>query len=42
MESDIQEYQNLIPSNVPVIYLAPYNSEKNWKDISGKIIPIEL
>lgn len=42
MESDIQEYQNLIPSNVPVIYLAPYNSEKNWQDISGKIIPIEL
>ena len=42
MESDIQQHQHIIPSNIPVIYLAPVNSEYNWKDVIGKIIPIEL
>lgn len=42
MESDIQKYQKLIPSNVPVIYLAPVNSEPAWNGVDGKIIPIEL
>lgn len=42
MYSDIEEYQNLIPSNVPTIYLAPAASENKFPGIKGRIIPIEL
>ena len=40
--SDIQEYQNLIPSTVPVIWLTPMDYNDYSKGIEGKIIPIEL
>jgi hypothetical protein len=42
LESDIHTYQKLIPSEVPVIYLAPINSEHMWNGIKGRIIPVEL
>jgi predicted metal-dependent peptidase len=42
MESDIEEYQKLIPSEIPTIYLAPANIDRDWHEIKGKVIPIEL
>ena len=42
LESDIEDYQNIIPSNIPVLYLAPINSENHFNNIKGRIIPIEL
>ena len=42
LESDIQEYQNEIPSNIPIIWLAPMEMENRFNDIKGKIIPVEL
>jgi hypothetical protein len=43
MESDIETYQNIIPADVPVIYLAPMDYDNNrYKDVKGQVIPIEL
>jgi predicted metal-dependent peptidase len=42
MESDIEEYQNLIPSEIPVIYLAPVNFDHSYDFVKGKVIPVEL
>lgn len=41
MESDIEHCQDIIPGDVPVIYLTPINYERDWSDIKGKVIPIE-
>lgn len=41
MESDIEQYQNIIPADIPIIYLTPYKFDKNYEQINGKIIPIE-
>lgn len=40
--SDIQQYQDIVPSKIPMIWLAPISSEDYFKDIKGKIIPVEL
>jgi hypothetical protein len=40
--SDIQQYQNLVPSTIPMIYLVPECGMSYTKDIRGKIIPIEM
>lgn len=40
--SDIQQYQNLVPSEIPMIYLVPECGMSYTKDIRGKIIPIEM
>lgn len=42
MCSDIEEYQDLIPSKVPVIYLAPEGCEKEHKSVKGVVIPVEI
>lgn len=41
MESDIEQNQNIIPGNIPIIYLSPYKIDKSYEKINGKIIPIE-
>ena len=40
--SDIQQYQNLVPSEIPMVYLVPEAGMSYTKDIRGKIIPIEM
>jgi hypothetical protein len=43
LESDIEETQKIIPSDIPVIYLAPMDyAKENYNKIKGKVIPIEL
>ena len=41
MDSDIIECQDIIPANVPVIYLTPFNIDRTYDNIKGKVIPIE-
>jgi hypothetical protein len=42
MESDIIDYQKIIPANLPVIYLAPYETVSQYKDaVNGTVIPVE-
>jgi hypothetical protein len=41
MDSDIEQNQNIIPGNIPIIYLSPYKIDKSYEKINGKIIPIE-
>ena len=42
MESDIEENQDIIPSKIPTIYLAPEGCEKNHKSVKGVVIPVEI
>lgn len=41
MDSDIEQYQDIVPANVPVIYLVPFNIDGTYEQIKGKVIPIE-
>lgn len=41
MDSDIDSYQTIVPANVPVIYLVPFNIDRTYEGINGKVIPIE-
>lgn len=40
--SDIQQYQDLVPSEIPMVYLVPECGMSYTKNIRGKIIPIEM
>jgi hypothetical protein len=40
--SDIQEYQDLVPSEIPMVYLVPECGMSYTKNIRGKVIPIEM
>ena len=40
--SDIEITQDIIPSNIPIVWLAPVGNESYFNNIKGKIIPIEL
>lgn len=40
--SDIEDYQNIIPDNLPKIYLTPIGNENKFPKIKGTIIPVEL
>lgn len=40
--SDIQEYQNDIPGDIPLVYLAPANCLNYFEGVKGQIIPIEI
>jgi hypothetical protein len=42
MESDIHECQDIVPADIPIIYLAPMQYEKDFEGIKGQVIPIEL
>ena len=45
MESDIENNQNIIPTNIPVFWLCPtkyYKIYKNNNTIRGQLIPLEL
>ena len=40
--SDIQSYQDDIPGDIPMVYLAPANCLEYFKGVRGQIIPIEI
>lgn len=40
--SDIESYQDIVPNKIPMIWLAPISSQEYFKNIKGKIIPVEL
>lgn len=42
MDSDIEENQTIIPANVPIIYLTPVNYYRNYENVNGKVIQVEL
>ena len=42
LESDIEKYQDTIPSNIPMVYLSPSNMIQYHKKIKGLIIPVEI
>lgn len=42
LESDIETYQDMIPQQIPKIYLAPTNSIEYHENIKGIVIPVEL
>lgn len=48
LDSDIEQYQDIVPEKTPMVWLAPigaveYHTDKNGKSkIKGKIIPVEL
>lgn len=43
LESDVEVYQDIVPSKIPMMWLVPNAdvNEAKYKDITGKIIPIE-
>lgn len=44
LDSDIEQYQHLVPEKTPMVWLAPIGAVEYHKDskIKGKIIPVEL
>lgn len=40
--SDIQSYQDDIPGDIPLVYLAPANCLEYFKGVKGQVIPIEI
>lgn len=40
--SDIQSYQDEIPGDIPMVYLAPANCLEYFKGVRGQVIPIEI
>lgn len=40
--SDIQKYQDDIPGDIPLVYLAPSNCLHYFEGVKGQIIPIEI
>ena len=44
LDSDIEQYQNIVPEKTPMVWLAPIGAVEYHKDskIKGKIIPVEL
>lgn len=41
LESDVESYQDIIPSKIPTLWLVPYAKEERFPGINGKVIPIE-
>lgn len=41
LESDIETYQQIVPSKIPMLWLVPNNMDDNQPNINGKIIYIE-
>ena len=42
MESDIENFQDGIPSKVPTIYICPEGCNEHHKSVKGVIIPVEI
>jgi hypothetical protein len=40
--SDIQQYQDTVPTEIPMVYLVPEQGMSYTNGIRGKIIPIEM
>ena len=40
--SDIQDTQDIVPNEIPMVYLVPENGMSYTQNIRGKIIPIEI
>jgi hypothetical protein len=42
MESDILETQDIVPADIPIIYITPEKYSNTNSNIKGKVIPVSL